>query len=119
MPTLIPFVPSLANYTFSTSLEGIMYTFVVRWNQRDAAWYFDLLDASDTPIASGIKIVLGCYLGSTRSYVQPFRSGVFVVNDTSGAGRDAGFDDLGARITVSRYTLDEVFAATVPTKKLG
>lgn len=94
---LIPLLPSQPDYLFSIVLEQTPYGMHVYWNDRDAAWYFDVLDAGGTLIQSGIKIVLGAYLGRAQR-VSPFIDGAFIAVDTSRAGLDATFDDLGKRV---------------------
>lgn len=94
---LIPLLPSQPDYLFSIVLEQTPYGMHVYWNDRDAAWYFDVLDISGAIIQPGIKIVLGAYLGRALR-VPPFATGVFIAVDTSRAGIDATFDDLGTRV---------------------
>lgn len=108
----LPLVPSIAFQEFDTVLETTPFTIKVRWNTRDAAWYFDLLDANQDPIVSGIKIMLGTALGARTT--DPRMPGVFVAADL-GAGnnndeRDATFDDLGTRVVVYYYPFTEFFA---------
>lgn len=95
----LPFLGGIGYYRFSTTIDGASYLFDVRWNSRDAAWYFDVLEADETPIAHGLKLVLGCYIG--RRLPHPLvRDGVLVAVDLSGAAREATFDDLGTRVVV-------------------
>lgn len=96
------------NFRMGVTLDfGVPYLFDVRWNARAASWYFDMFEADETPIISGVRIVLGTYLGRRCTH-DFFRRGVLVAVDTSGAGRDAGLDDLGARVQVRRYLAQEV-----------
>lgn len=95
----IPFQPSIGLYRFGTPIDDSSYVFDVRWNSRDAAWYFDVREADLTPIVYGVKIVLGTYLGRRKNH-RLFRRGVMVATDTTGQGREATFDDLGARVVV-------------------
>lgn len=107
------FTPSLPAYAFTTTLDDKEYLFDVHWNPRDEAWYFHLLDADESPIRHGIKVVLGAALGGTCADDR-FPDGAFFAVDTSGQGLDAGIDDLGARVLVyffPRATLDEPEAA--------
>lgn len=106
--TILPFIPSVAAYEFSVEIDGVSYTFDVRWNSRAAAWYFDVLEGDGTPIARGLKIVLGCYIGGGRFTHDLFRLGVFVAIDTSQEGRDATFDDLGTRVEVRHVPMPEL-----------
>lgn len=104
----LPFVGSVAFQEFGTALAGIPYIFRLRWNTRDAAWYFDLFDANRSPIVSGIKIVLGVELGrrTTDARMPP---GVLWASDLSNQGLDATFDDLGTRVIVYFFPFDEWF----------
>lgn len=105
---ILPFVPGLGAYRFSTQIESVEYAFDVRWNARAAAWYFDVLEQDGTPIAYGIKIVLGAYLGKIVIH-RLFRTGVMVAIDTTRASREATFDDLGTRVEVRWFPLAEAF----------
>lgn len=114
MAVVLPFDASNPFYEFTTTINGASYRFNVRWNGRDAAWYFDVYEIDDTPIANGIKIVLGCYLGRHTNHTL-FRDGVIVAVDVSNSGKDAGIDDLGSRVQVMRLTLDEVLSLRITT----
>lgn len=106
MPIQLQLEPSQAFYSFSTTLDGLDYLLNVRWNTRDAAWYFDLLTAEGESIRSGIKIVLGTFPGR-RSASDLFPDGVFIVEDTARTSTDATFDDLGVRVLMYFYTSAE------------
>lgn len=100
---VIPFTPSNPFDEFDTQLGTETCRFVQRWNERDEAWYFDLLSLEDAVIAAGIKIVLGVPLG--RRVQHPiFAKGLIVAIDTSELARDPGFDDLGKRVRVCYLT---------------
>jgi hypothetical protein len=109
MPQILPFQPSIPNYTVSVVLGTVEYVFQVRWNARDGAWYFDLLDDTLDQIYSGVKIVLGAYLAARCSDPRWLAAGgILVATDTSNQGLDAGIDDLGARVQVVFYTIAEM-----------
>lgn len=112
MALILPFDSSNPFYTFNTTIAGAEYIFNVRWNTRDAAWYFDVSEIDNTPIANGIKVVLGCYLGRHTQHTL-FRDGVIVATDLSSSGIDAGIDDLGVRVVVMRMTIDEVLSLRI------
>jgi hypothetical protein len=107
MPRLIPFQPSIPRYRFSTTLERRTYLFDVRWNTRADSWYIDILDEDESPLARGVKLVLGAYL-AIRSAHADLPTGLMFAIDQSGRGVEAGFDDLGTRVVVYHYTSDEV-----------
>lgn len=93
----IPIQQGEPNYRIGIAIQGVAYLMDVRWNVRDAAWYLDLYDQNEKPIRTGLKCMLGTYLGRTCNQ-SPFTDGVFRVCDTSGVGRDATFDDFGGRV---------------------
>jgi hypothetical protein len=75
------------------------YIFDVYWVERDGAWYFDLLLADETRVASGVKIVLSALLAGRR-VGRDVPAGVMIASDLSGAGAEATLDDLGTRVLV-------------------
>lgn len=107
---------------FSTSINGSLYGFRARWNERDSydpvtatergAWYIDVTDAAGDPLATGIKVVLGSYLG--RQFDLPlFRDGALVAVDLTNEGRDAGVDDLGTRVVVLWLSTAEILSMRI------
>jgi hypothetical protein len=103
VPLVLPFRPSIGHYSFETSIEDVSYSFRVRWNEHDAAWYFDIYDSSGTSIELNVKVVIGTYLGRTSNN-ELFKNGILAVFDTANNYEDAGFDDLGTRVEVRYYT---------------
>lgn len=109
----LPFKPSIANYTFDTTIEDESYYFEVHWNSTDndgvGAWYFDIYEVDGTSIELNIKAVIGTNLGRTSNH-RLFQDGIIAVIDTSGAYEDPGFDDIGIgeRVEIRYYTLDDV-----------
>lgn len=106
---VLPFVPSVPFYTFTTTIEGEPYLFKVRWNSRDSAWYFDVLTDDGEVLREGIKVVLGAYLGrvSTERF---FETGVLWAIDTTSQAKEATFDDIGTRVEIRYYSALEVQA---------
>lgn len=116
MPTVLPLVPSIASYRFSSTLEAYTdgaatvpthFIFDVRWNDRAGSWFLDVLSSDETPIRSGIRLVLGTILGG-RTVSLAFPAGALIAVDLSNAGQEAGFDDLGTRVVVYYYTVEEL-----------
>lgn len=107
MPEYLPFIQSDNNYRLQVPLSGVLYLFDVRWNDRDSAWYMDMYEADETPILLGVKLVLGNILGR-RSRHLFFVQHLLRVVDTSGSGKDAGFDDLGSRVQVMHIPVSEL-----------
>lgn len=103
MAIILPFRPSIGRYRFVSVINDIQYVFKVRWNSRDAAWYFDVLEYDETPIVEGVKIVLGTYLGRWSNH-DLFRQGVIIARCNVVPHEDAKFDTLGTKITVLYLT---------------
>ena len=96
----IPLQQSVANYRLTTSLLGVAYLFDFAWNAYDESWWLSVYDALENPIRTGIRCVLGTYLGRTCQ-AAPFSQGALICYDTSGSGIDAGFSDFGSRIKMA------------------
>ena len=110
----LPAIPSERHYGFTTTLLGVQYAFEFQWNERDAdgtdgAWYFHLSEVDGTPIALGVKVVLGCPLARTANHAL-VKDGGFFAYDTSNADRDARLDDFGTRVRLIHVTADELAA---------
>lgn len=88
-------------------MDSVQYVLDVRWNAREAAWFLDILAEDETPIISGVKIVLGTTLGR-RSADSAKPAGLLRAFDLSGRSEEAGFDDLGTRVVVYYFSADEV-----------
>ncbi len=107
MVAVIPFRPSDNNYRLVVPFDNVPTLIDTRWNAIDEAWYIDLRAEDESPIALNLKIVLGTNLA--RRSTHPFFYGqVLVPFDTSGKKKDAGYDDLGARVIVQRFTIADI-----------
>lgn len=116
MPLLLPIKGGYANQDIETTLLNWNVTIRLRWNGREnegrGAWFMSFYDEQDNEIATGLKIVLGAFIG--RGYDHPlFRNGVIVAVDTAQAQnrnvpREATFRDLGTRVRVYYYTEHEL-----------
>lgn len=107
MPQLLPLYPSIPSYRIGTVIDGAQYTLDVRWNEREEAWYMDLLTARAEPIKQSMKLALGVLLGN-RHLDERSPVGKFIAVDLSGEAREATFDDLGERVAVYFYAEDEL-----------
>ena len=117
-PIVIPLIPSNPNYRVTTTIGGDPYIFDVLWNVRDGAWYFDLLNPDETPIAYGLKIVIGTSIG--RRIKHPlFQAGAFMAKDLSNQYLDAGLDDMGVRVQLRYYTVFDIMAAVRFNQGMG
>lgn len=114
MPTIIPFEPGIPEQPIEIVLDDVPYVLRARWNTRDNAWYFDAWEGDGTtPIAFGVKLVLGVRLG--RLYNHPlFQGGMFLIDD-GGTGEDPGLSDLGSRVQLAHMTVaDAILSEAQP-----
>lgn len=113
MAEVIPFQPGVPHQRLECTLAGLTNLFEARWNTRDAAWYLNVMEVDETPIAMGLKIVLGVEMG--RACTHPFfRGRGLVALDLSRSLREATLDDLGKRVLVIYFTELDKFLAQAP-----
>jgi hypothetical protein len=93
----IPVRGDLPSHTVKVTLDGRKYGLAFRWSERESAWYMSISLEDATPIASGIKVVLGMYLNA-RLAREDAPPGLFMAYDTSGEDQEAGETDLGSRV---------------------
>lgn len=107
MPDVIPLTPSDSNYELRIPLDDENFRLLVRWNTRDLAFYMDIREADGSPIALGLKLVLGVNIG--RHSTHPFfGEHVLRLADSSGQKLDAGFDDLNRRVYLLHMSRKEI-----------
>lgn len=92
-------------FEFSVELDQVTFGFEFRWNEREACWYVTLKDGEGNAIVSGRKVVIGGLFRKFRSRSGAPQLGDVYVTDTSGAGVDAGLEDLGRRVKLT-YSSD-------------
>ena len=95
--TIIPTSTELANYTQKTVLDGTSYQLEFIYNEREDAWYVSILSDEGTDLINGIKIVADWPL-LRRHQAEDTPPGELIAQDTTGAGLDPGFADLGAGV---------------------
>lgn len=107
MPDFIPLDPSETNYRIRVPLDNETFLFDIRWNSRDAAFYIDIRQQDEVPIALGLKLVLGVNIGRTSNHPF-FQKHMLKMVDSSGAGLDATFDDVGRRVFLMHTSFSEI-----------
>lgn len=93
--------------SFITQLGDTNYQFGLRWNDRSSVWTMDISDpATQTPIASGLALVLGADL------LLPYALGIgaLVVVDETATGTEATLTSLGASVNVYWVSPDALVA---------
>ncbi len=95
---VIPINPGVPHQSMQVDLDGVKFNLTLHWNEREGAWYFDLLDASNVPLLMGTKLVINVPL-LRRMSTETKPPGEIVALDPSGnEGADPGLDDLGERV---------------------
>jgi len=91
-------------------LDNVTFTLHVYWNEREAAWYLDLHDDSDSPIVCGIKLVASYPLLTAYHAYEGCPTGELFIIDVEGNFDTAhtDFDGLGARYRLAYLTAAEV-----------
>lgn len=120
MPEAIPFRPGVPQQRVDVTLSGVTYGIVAHWNGREdgeegGAYYLNVYEEDDTPIAIGLKVVLGVLLG--RRYTHEFFSSgarALIAVDLGNSGRECGVDELGGRIQVWYLTELDLLLARQP-----
>lgn len=114
MAVIIPIVPGEPEQRLAIALDNEPYVLRVRWNTRDNAWYLDAWERDGkTPIAYGLKLVLGVLLGRTVPHPL-FAAGMFLVPADPSDGREAGLNDLGGRINLVHLTTADAVVLRQP-----
>lgn len=113
MPSIIPFAPGIPEQPITITLDGESYVLRARWNTWDAAWYLDAWERDGTtPIAFGVKLVLGTKLGGDIDH--PLFLGGMVLIDNAGTGEDPQFSDLGTRCLLVHMTVGDAVLSSLP-----
>jgi len=79
----------------------------VKWNRIEEAYYLDVYQADGEPILYSVKLVLGAYLGRASTHAL-FRRGVLVCRPQDSDRSEARFDDLGTRVQLWYFTIDDL-----------
>lgn len=115
MAEVVPFRPGVPQQRLDITLAGVSYVMITHWNARDNAYYIDVLEADETPVAYGIKVVLGVVLGRryTHEFFNSGERGLIAV-DLSNTGRECGVDELGGRVQIWYLTEVDMRLASTP-----
>lgn len=81
-------------FDWRSRLEGTFYTFRAAYNTRRKLWHLDLGDADGSPLALGHPLLSGISIFEPFRGLIGFPPGQILLEDTSGAGRDPGRNDL-------------------------
>lgn len=116
MPTLLPITSADASGSISvvddltTEIDGVLYRFIVRWNDLAEAWFLDIYDDNNAPLILSVRVSTGVPLARWLRHPLTTR-GILLAVDTGGRFVDPGRYDLGTRVILVHYTEAEVLAA--------
>lgn len=109
---ILPTRTDLARYSFEITLSDFRgkdknYVFDFDWNDRSASWFMSISLPDGTLLLSGRQVVVGFPLTS-RFRDEQLPGGLIMAIDTSGAGLEAGFADLGDRVVLAFTPVSEL-----------
>jgi hypothetical protein len=91
----IPVTRAKQNYTFQANIDGVNYTFKIKYNRRVDAWAMDVVD-----VIQGILLVGGVDIfAQFKHYSIP--QGEMRMVDLEGQNRDAVLDTFGDSIILT------------------
>jgi hypothetical protein len=97
---LIPTRSDFDALRFQTTLDGLVYTFLLKKNFRDNSWSIDLLEQDETPIRNGIKPVVSFpLLRLVASRARP--PGEILAIDTTGRFQLPNLEQLGTEVVLN------------------
>lgn len=102
---IVPTFTDTDDYDETVDLDGVKYVLAFQYNARNDSWYMSISDRSENLIVAGIRLVTAVsLLGRARDSRLP--PGVIFMMDTTNAGIDAGFADIGQRVLLIYSGLD-------------
>lgn len=108
MAITLPLRNDLMHYSFECRLDNNSYGFEFWWNERAQIWFMSVFASDGTPIATGLRMIVGFPLMS-RCRKEERPPGVLLAVDTAGRHEEPGVSDLGARVQLIYYGENESF----------
>lgn len=103
----LPLRNDLVRFDFVITLDGVAYKFLFSWNSRQEGWFVSLFLEDDTPVWSGVRLVVNWFLAQRmRSALRP--PGLLMAFDQAEQGQDPGLTDLGARVRLLYFDAEDV-----------
>jgi hypothetical protein len=103
----IPITNPTPRFSQGVDLDGVAFILAFEWNDRDETWSFNLLDSDSVPLVTGVGVRVGLPLLNRHTGIAG-PAGVLEAIDTSGAGLDPGFADLGERVQLLYTPIGEI-----------
>lgn len=87
-------------YAIEIELDGVIFKLQFKFNNRDSAWYLDILDIDENHLRSGIRVVNDWALLRLWKQVSRPAGEIIPVADEQQSG-PAGVDELGASVILT------------------
>ncbi len=113
MAESIPFESGVPHQELEVTLAGVPNLVEARWNDQDRSFYLSVYEIDGTPIAVGLKVVLGVLLGRKSTH-KFFKGRALFAVDNANTGEECRLDDLGGRITIIYLTEADLELASAP-----
>lgn len=103
----IPISNDTPDQVFSVVLGGNSYRLRIFWNERFAYWSMDVLEADETPILLGLKLVEN-YPICARFQDARLPTGQLFMLRENGSNARTSFDELGVNVNLYYYEPDVI-----------
>lgn len=106
MSVTLPLRNDLTDFSFTTQLDNASYSFRFWWNERSTSWFMTISDEAGN-IFSNVPLVVDFPLG-TRNRSTRMPPGRLIAQDLTGARQNPGLNDLGTRVVLLYFGVDEL-----------
>lgn len=111
-------IPLTSDYdqSLTVQLGDAKYELAVAWNERNKIWTFDLtLDPDQELLVAGVPMLIG------QDMLSPYAlgRGGLVMTDLGAKNTDAGPEDLGDRVIMTWFSVEELAAIAAAQRGAG
>lgn len=103
---IIPTRGDIANYSQLVELDGVVFRFTFRFNDRDDSWYVSIADADGVPIREGLKLVPNYALLRTLARNESRPGGDFIMVDARAVPLPPSLEELGTTVLFTYVGFD-------------
>jgi hypothetical protein len=99
-------------YVFEVILDNVSFRLQFKFNQRDQAWYMDVLDSADNQLRSGLRVVSDWTLLRLWQEIEKRPVGEIIATAQGDIARPALIDELGDEVILTYLDEAEIEAAS-------
>lgn len=99
-------------YVFEIELDGVLFRLEFKFNERDEAWYLNILDVNDNQLRSGLRVVTDWALLIRWQDIETRPAGEMIAVAQGDIARPALLTELGEQVILTYLDADEVAAAS-------